>query len=176
MVSQRMLRNGALMKRLAILVLLIPVIAWAEPQPWMKKSNPRELGIGISMVPHCPFSPEDFTGAIVVALINGQMEYASVNEETEVYVSILLNCNPEIIDERAIFSVDIEFVGQGEIGDVPVTYRYGRGDYAIVSIGNKLDVYGAITEGLEMALLDYRVVNEILSPIDKARLRERRGD
>lgn len=33
------------MKRIALMIFLLPIVAFADPEPWMKKENPNELHV-----------------------------------------------------------------------------------------------------------------------------------
>ena len=154
-------------KLAALLLFLLSSLAVAEPHHCMKKENPKELGFAVAISPSCGISRESFSELVLAAFLNGQMDTTTVDKDTELYLSVGVTCYSKPLGDHIIWTGWIEFVGQGKVHGDNTKYRYGMGDYVVLSVDQVTDIMGTMFSGIEQALVDYRKVNSISVPMDK---------
>ena len=148
------------MKRLALLVLMFPIIAAGDPQPWMKKENPNELGVFVFVTKRCPMADSELQELVEGVLVSSRIKPVSWVAE-DIYLDVDLDCTQSQSSSHVIFNFVIDFTGVALLegkGNVPV--RFGKiksgGVFGTASLN---EVKQAMELQLEKVVTDYLQAN-----------------
>ncbi len=104
------------MKKLILLVLMLPLVALADSQPWMKKDNPDELLLIFRVNEACPFSQGEgrkiVTGVLTRARIKSLTPELGVSYHPP-FFQVLATCT-NISPDSYLFTYAIDFLGAAE--------------------------------------------------------------
>jgi len=153
------------MKKLILFVLMLPMVALADPQPWMKKENPNELGVDTWSTDSCPITNSELQELVEGVLVRSRIKPVSFVGELgrgNPYLDVLLDCGADNTSlQRSPVDVRIDFIqsvfieGKGNIrvrlGQIPAGSRFG--------VGNIEDIKQAIKDELEEVVADYLQAN-----------------
>jgi len=148
------------MKTLIALLLLLPALAAADPQPWMKKDNPSELTPLLSIGSGCSLTQENISGIVEGVMVRSRIkpmdEVGTLNLLVTIDCVKFDNLNPDVI------SVSVDFVGLANAGEDQVLIRWGAFGGAMLGLGDNADAERLIREGVEDAIASYLQVNSDL--------------
>lgn len=160
-------RDGKLKKIATLLLLLLSSLAFAEPPHWMKKENPKELAVDLTLSPNCGIERDWFEQLLMVAFINGKMTPSNVNNETELVLSVTLQCHSASVDDDVILWMgQIDFLGRSDIDGIRTWYRHGLGGHSMLAATPKDEIMKGMQESIEQNLRQYRKANSISVPMD----------
>ncbi len=114
------------MKRLALLVLMFPIVAVGDPEPWMKKENPNELGVFVFVTKRCPMTDSELRELLEGVLVRSRIKPVSW-VAGDIYLDVDLDCTQSQSSNHVIFNFVIDFTGVALLegkGNVPV--RFGK--------------------------------------------------
>ena len=96
------------MKRLTALIVLFPIIAISEPQPWMKTGKPDLLGISV-FVSRCPSTSDD-----IKKIVHEEMVKSKVNPvgilDTDPFLRVDIRCIKLKSSSSYVITSTYEFV------------------------------------------------------------------
>ena len=127
----------------------------ADPQPWMKKENPEELGVWVSQDPDCPtFDLESLVHGVI---IRSRIRPVSILETPVLYLTVVVACIPrDGQSDSYVFDVDVNFgVRYGQSTHM----HYQSPSYGIFGQGTSDYLQQSVKESVEMAITDYLQAN-----------------
>jgi len=144
-------------KRLFLLqpLLLLTTTALAEPQEWMKKENPNELGVVVGADPKC--GPPGLESLVHGVLTRSRIRPVSVSDTPELYLSVAVACF-EISTQEGLYSYTTK-IHFGTRGVQSVFMLYGFPDYGAVGVGGSDFIGNAVKSSVEEAITDYLHAN-----------------
>ncbi len=150
------------MKRLILLVLMLPIFALADPQRWMEKENPNELGVFTFVNEFCPMTNSELKKMVDGVLVRSRIKPVSFSMELgrgNAYLDVSLSCTEHSSVERATFIFMVDFLGsmfveaKGSMriryGEVPAGMVFGYGSISSAKPEMKSKVEGVITDYLK---------------------------
>ena len=146
------------MKKL-ILLLLLPALALADPQPWLKKENPNELFAVSVATEHCPISIVDLDELVNSVLVRSRIRKKSAWAENELILSVEIGCTL-VSDSRWTFRYDVYFprFSKRESGDLLETTTIDGKHYGI-GTNDEDGIRSAMRRFVEDAITDYLKAN-----------------
>jgi hypothetical protein len=148
--------GGEMMFRIAALLLLFPVLAAADPEPWMKKNNPEELFYNVAVDDDCPLSENSLNSVVGGVLTRSRIKVKDGFEEGELVLTVNLACVDD--GEVDIFDVTIRFDRLSIRGDELIACHVFS-DYGTFGQGRRDFIQTSVKEGVENALTDYLRAN-----------------
>jgi hypothetical protein len=146
------------MKKLIALLLLLPILASADPEPWMKKEDPDELFVGYRIDDHCELTRESIKKIVEGVLVRSRIK--PVGKATYMGLLIDFQCGTKDDDGRALFTLSVDFLRTTE---VEAEYYWARMDEVATheSFGrmNSRELEAEIKFGAEVAITDYLKAN-----------------
>ena len=145
------------MKKLILLVLMLPMVALSDPQPWMKKENPNELGSVHRVSPLCGISENE-----IRELINGVLVRSRIKPGYDVsglHLFVDLQCGEKDIGTSYAWAVDVEFASRLVGRDSSIDFRYGYFGNSTFGVGDKQDVIAIAKRNIERTITDYLKAN-----------------
>lgn len=148
------------MKKLLALLLLLPILSSAEPQPWMKKDDPEKMKILVLTNSVCPATADDLQPLADDALIRARIRPYLFSSPI---INAFVNCIEDPHSDGLFF-----VVMQFEFTTVKQFTEYG-GKYAIrfgpspleddFFYGNRQDLLDTFRDQLENVVTDYLKAN-----------------
>lgn len=111
------------MKRLTALLLLLPVLVSADPQPWMKKTNPNELYSWVRVGSTCSTTSEKLERIVHGVLVRSRIK--PTTDFGELILLVDVQCGSKAVGIGSTFTVYADFVRKVEVGDELYTARMG---------------------------------------------------
>jgi len=145
------------MKKLILLVLMLPMVALSDPQPWMKKDNPNELTAVPRLHPNCPITSDELSEFINGILIRSRIKPGSNSSGLHLYVDV--QCTKPFLDDSFVGSIDVEFVSNLVNPSQSFAFRYDYTGYSSFGVGDKETLWDIVRDNIEDALTDYLKVN-----------------
>ena len=138
----------------AILFLLAGNVQ-ADPQPWMEKENPDELGVYTRLDSDCPtFELEALVNGV---LIRSRVRPLDFTETPELYLNVIAECLEFSTRERFYsYSIDIRFAFRNSAF---VHLIYESPNYGAFGHGDSDFIQEAIKDATERAITDYLQAN-----------------
>jgi len=133
---------------LTIALLLLASNALAEPQEWMKKENPDELGTYISVSRACPRIE-------AIRIVEGALARAGIrplesSQSRELFLFVQVSCL-EIPSGSYSYHIDVSW---GRI-DSDHVYLYFESRLQWTAVGISLDILVSLKDVVEDAIIDY---------------------
>lgn len=107
------------MKRLIALLLLIPVLASADPEPWMKSKNPNDLGAFAYVSRHCPMSERELLEIVEGVITQLGLKFVHPNSFS-VHIVVSLQCADISSKKHTIANYSLNFSRK-----FPYEYSFG---------------------------------------------------
>ena len=149
------------MNRILMIAFLLPVIALADPQPFMTKANPEQIYIDPTVGAGCPISEGALIDEISGPFVRARIKLLSEIDELPV-LFVTLDCQEVLPDQKNfIWIFFADFVGSAVLADGnPYPVRYGTEvDYAFFGRGDWDSARSAIREQVENLVTDYLKAN-----------------
>lgn len=141
---------------ISALNLLLLQAVHAQPNDWMKKANPQELGIFVHSGDQCP--EINLSGVVATTLVEQQIVPRDAREQDAVYLDVRTLCiAKDTAADSYVFHVEVFF------GRHHPSYGWIYFDDPYRSLGTgRTGLYlGAIKQQVEFALADYSKANLI---------------
>ncbi len=148
-----------LRNQFTILVMLLvhPVLATADPEPWMRKQNPKELAIIVYTMFDCPFSKDEIS-AVTDDVLGASGIEKIVPDETDPNdfpaLSIVAKCAE--IPGGYIYDYDIDFIAISRSHGV---IRLGSRGYGSYGQGRAETTRNALRRYIEGAVASFVAAN-----------------
>jgi len=150
------------MKPLILMLLMLPMIAEAESQPWMKKKDPNELVLFLKVGEECPFTFDEgwniVSGVLTRARIKTLIRELNVSYPPP-FFQVLVACT-SVGTDGYIYNLEIDFVGPAQTHDK--TYylaRWGSYGSGVYGQGSSANVRQVLRNKVEDAITDYLGAN-----------------
>ena len=145
------------MKNLTALLMLIPILASADPEPWMKKENPNEIHVASIFSAGCPASSGEAEDVVSGVLARSRLKMVHADPSTNrgmPWLVMFLSCG----SDQVICTANIDFVGQDKDG---FRFRHGITGYTVTGNcnGQKQILLTSLRDGVEAAITDYLRAN-----------------
>ena len=145
------------MIKLAVVLLLIPVLASAEPEPWMKKDDPNELFVNYDVASACPFSVERVQKTIDDVLVRSQIK--PIDEPQHLNLTLDIQCRV-LSGEKYSTMLTADFYRVVKVDEEVYWARMGASRHAgRIGMGGDDAIVDAIQNLLEDVIADYLRVN-----------------
>ena len=150
------------MKNIILIVLMLPMVALSDPEPWMKKENPNELPIIIYSADTCPSTTKKYREIAEGVLIRSRIKPVEQAGLNELALQINLKCidageNNWLISQGVNFAM----VTRDEHGSYLLT-RLFLEDYGFFGqtgrSGSEV-IEQSLREAVEDAITDYLLAN-----------------
>lgn len=136
------------------LALLLPVLAIADPQPWMKKENPNELSFYFQYDVECAIDGENISDAVKDVLVRSRIKPLS-NVLPDLFLMVVFSCSE--YQGNYLYSYDIEFAQYSpSIGSF---IRYGRLSKGGFGVETESGIVTRMKEEVEATVADYLRAN-----------------
>ena len=165
------------MKRLILLLTLLPVLAPADPQPWMKKDDVGSLYIDVFSHPECPMTTDEVEKETKNVLIRSRIKPQTKTTwvfDTP-YLRVDIQCMKPSDSSSVVFAdLVIDFVDLIDLNDPYkekaaswpnyepdlILLRHGDAPYrGLLLITDKNSLRSTIRDAVEDFTADYLVVN-----------------
>ena len=150
------------MNRFVLILLILPIVASADPESWMKKDNPDELLLIFRVNEACPFSQDE--GRKIVTDVLTRARIKSLKPELGVsyhppFFQVLATCT-NVNPDSYWFTYAIDFLGTAEAID-GVSYEVRWGDVTLGSSGvdNSTTLKNVLRQDVEDAITGYLKAN-----------------
>lgn len=149
------------MKRLGFLILLIPMLANSDPQHWMKKQNPNELGVYAFVSDKCPIDSDELNEDFENVLVRSRLKPISwfISDPS---IHLRVQCFPFREDPNFFDMIlTIDFVFTASLTDGTETYmRFGTEPHlGGMTRGRKDYLQSSVRDYMEDAITDYLKAN-----------------
>lgn len=145
----------------SILLMLLLSNVYADPQPWMKRENPNELGLFVSTTPECPFTEADIT-----SMAEGEYVRARVKptEDISWNLTLTVECMTTSVSERQVGWAMVVNLRFGTSLRPFVFVLYEGANYGTLAVGpddtsGTLYLRNIVKAQVEEALTDYLKAN-----------------
>ena len=136
------------------LALLLPVLAIADPQPWMKKENPNELYLMFLYEHECSIARESLEQPLTDVLARSRIRRLQ-SVGIEIFILVSFACSE--YEDNVIYSFDIDFAS------VPSSYssvvRYGSSSIGSFGVQPRDSAIRNLKERFEELIADYLRAN-----------------
>jgi len=136
-------------------LLLLSGVASADPEPWMKKEKPDELGVYVERESECPeFDIQELVHGV---LIRSRVRPLPFTDTPELYLNVNVRCI-ELDNQPNFysFSSDIRFSYRASLGTY-LLYEFPA--YGTLGHGGSAFIQQSIKESVESAITDYLQAN-----------------
>lgn len=149
------------MNRLALTLLMMPMLASGNPESWMRKENPNELGLWSFTTDTCPFSSDEIEEELANVLVRSRIKpvHFAVSDP---YVYVNVQCFPFKQDpDFYSMMTTIDFVNVGTLADGTETYVRVGTDPHLGGLfrGRKEYLKASVREYMERIVADYLRAN-----------------
>lgn len=151
------------MKKLIVLLLLLPALTFADPQPWMKKAKePNELVLQFGSSGDCPFNSDQ--GRKIVSDVLTRSRIKSVKQELyesyyPPFLQVLVHCT-KLDTNFYMFEIVIDFVGMARAhDDVVYKVRWGETFFGSSGQAKAQTVRDTLRANVEDVIADYLKAN-----------------
>lgn len=127
--------------------------AWSEPQSWMKKPRPNDLGLTLSIHPDCPENRSRYERVVLSAFHRSWINRTQIRLN-EPYLRVVIWC--QRTDSRSQYAVRAEFVRFTDViaAATPLGERYD-----LAGLGSYSRLLRDTREVVNMALADHITAN-----------------
>ena len=152
-----------LMKRLALIALLLPSIVMAEALTWLEKDNPNELWF-LAVSTNCPVTDEALNYLVQGVLIRSRIKSAPNWATNGLHLAVFLDCFEDTSDSgRHVFDLDIQFRRFIERNDDYVwVYAATLVNYGTFGLARAEIIEQSVNKRVENAIADYLESNSYL--------------
>ena len=96
------------MKKLALLIIFLPILAHGEPTSWLKKEEPNDLFVYTDTHGYCPLSDDQVTEVVSGVLIRARIQPLANWTANELSLYVYLTC-PFDTASPWMYSVSVQF-------------------------------------------------------------------
>ena len=142
---------------LLVALLFLPFLACADPEPWMKKTNPDELAIIIYTMFDCPFSKDEISAITDDILAEpGIKKIIPDQTDPDDFPALSISAKCAEIPGGYIYDYDIDFVAFRSPDDSEKhVIRLGSHGYGAYGQGRAETALNALRRYIQGAIADY---------------------